>query len=86
MQKQHFYTFIFAAAAAAILYVSCFFISFSQRFSRFFIIPQPKDFYCTEDLFGSSEQNFSVFINLIYFHCCRRFRIVPIQCSWVVCD
>lgn len=51
-------------------------------FFRSFFIPQPKDFYCTEDLFGSREQilvfNFVIIINII-------IEIVPIQCSGVVC-
>lgn len=56
--------------------VLCFFI--------FFVIPQPKDLYCTEHLFWKHWTNFSssfFFFLLLWINC----RIVPIQCSWVVC-
>lgn len=62
-KTKHFYKFIFAAAAA-ILYVKFFFLFFfclAIDFFFFLIIPQPKEFYCTEDLFGSSEQIFVIF-------------------------
>lgn len=59
-KTKRFFNFIFAAAAA-ILYVSCLIFFYSFCFYciyvfRSFFIPQPKDFYCTEDLFKSREQ------------------------------
>lgn len=61
-KTKHFYKFIFAAAAA-ILYAS-YFILFSLRFFFFSYHPTTKRFYCTEDLFGSSEQ-----ILFLFYYC-----------------
>ncbi len=75
MQKQNNFTTSFLLLLPPYCMQVIFYLA---RVFFFFIIPQPKDVYCTEDLFGSSEQ----IVFLFYYY----YKTVPIQRSLFVSE